>query len=194
MTMRPWQRRGLLLAGALAACWIVFAIDAVTPGSFAGFGIRPRSVAGLQGVFVAPFLHGNLAHLVANSMPFLVLGGLVMLQGERRFLLVTLWSVLGAGIVAWLLGAPHSVHIGASGVVFGYLGFLLSHGWFVRNVRLMLLSIAVAFLWGGLVFGVLPGQPGVSWQAHAGGFAAGLLAARGLAPRRAKPASTTRRR
>jgi len=172
-----WQRAFLLLA--LLACFgLVLAADAVTGGALTAYGVQPRSATGLRGILLAPFLHGSWAHLAANSVPFVVLGGLVLLHDVRRFATVTLFAILGAGLAAWLLGAPRSVHIGASGVVFGYLGFLLSHGWFAKRFGTALLSVAVAFVWGGLIFGVLPGQPGVSWQSHAGGFLGGLYAAR----------------
>ncbi len=187
------QHAAMLLA-FVAVCWVVLAVDAVVPGSFAVFGVQPRDLSGLRGIPLAPFLHGSAAHLAANSIPLLVLGGLVLFADERHFLMVTLWTVLGAGLAAWLFGAPRSVHIGASGVVFGYLGFLLSHGWFARHAGMILLSLFVAGVWGGLVFGVLPGQAGVSWQSHAGGFVAGVLAARSMARRPAKKRAGTRTR
>ncbi len=187
------QHASILLA-FVAVCWLVLAVDAVVPGSFAEFGVQPRALQGLRGIPLAPFLHGGMAHLTANSVPLLVLGGLVLLADERRFLSITLWIVLGAGLAAWMLGAPNSVHIGASGVVFGYLGFLLSHGWFARRVGMILLSLFVAGVWGGLVFGVLPGQAGVSWQSHAGGFVAGVLAARSLSRRTVKKRTSPRAR
>lgn len=153
-------------------------------GSLTRFGIRPRTVDGLWGILVAPFLHANLAHLVANTVPLLLLGWLVLLRDARHFIPVTLLAMLGAGACAWLLGAPNTVHIGASGVVFGYFGFLMLAGWFARSAASIALSLLVTVLWGGLVFGVLPGQPGISWQAHLGGFVGGVLAAKWLAPRR----------
>lgn len=172
-----WQAAALLTA-LLACCALVLLADVVAGGALAAYGVQPRTTSGLRGILFAPFLHGSWAHLAANSLPFVVLGGLVLLQDVRRFVTVTLFAMLGAGLTAWLLGAPRSVHIGASGVVFGYLGFLLAHGWFAKRLGTALLSVAVAFVWGGLVFGVLPGQPGVSWQSHAGGFVGGLYAAR----------------
>lgn len=107
-----------------------------------------------------------------------------MLRNARHFIPVTLLSMLGAGLMAWLVGAPASVHVGASGVVFGYLGFLMLSGWFARSFASIALSIGVTVAWGGLVFGVMPGQPGISWQAHLGGFLGGVLAARWLGRRR----------
>jgi membrane associated rhomboid family serine protease len=188
------KQHAMLLGGFVLMCWIVLAVDAVLPGSFAVFGVVPRSLNGLRGIPLAPLLHGNVAHLMSNTVPLLVLGALVLAADDRRFLTVTLWSVLGAGLAAWLLGAPRSVHIGASGVVFGYLGFLLSHGWFARRVGMILVSLFVAGVWGGLVFGVLPGQSGVSWQSHAGGFVAGVFAARHVAKRPARRKSASRSR
>jgi membrane associated rhomboid family serine protease len=166
-----------LLGGMLAAMWIVFLLDTITGGALREFGVRPRTMDGLRGILFAPFLHGSFAHIVANSIPFAVLGWLVMLRGVKHFVLVTLAAMLGAGLVAWLLGAPNSVHIGASGLVFGYLGFLLLGGWFTRSFGTILVSVLVTVLWGGLVLGVMPGHDGISWQAHLGGFLGGALAA-----------------
>ena len=101
-----------------------------------------------------------------------------MLRDRRHFLPVTLYSALGAGLLAWSIGAPNSVHVGASGVIFGYLGFLLLSGWYARSVMSIVISLGVAVLWGGTVMGVLPGTPGISWQGHLGGFIGGILAAR----------------
>jgi membrane associated rhomboid family serine protease len=101
-----------------------------------------------------------------------------MLRDARHFLPVTLFAMLGSGLMAWLLGAPGSVHIGASGVIFGYFGFLLLGGWYARSFVSIMLSLLVAVVWGGLVLGIAPGQVGISWQSHLGGFIAGVLAAR----------------
>ena len=88
------------------------------------------------------------------------------------------YAALGAGLLAWTLGAPNSVHVGASGVIFGYLGFLLLSGWYSRSFMSIVMSLGVAALWGGTVMQVLPGAPGISWQGHLGGFIGGILAAR----------------
>ena len=114
---------------------------------------------------------------MANSIPFVVLGWLVMLRDARHFVPVTLAAMIGSGLMAWLLGAPGSIHIGASGLIFGYLGFLILSGWFARSFSSILLSLLVTGLWGGMVLGVMPGQAGISWQAHLGGFLGGVLAA-----------------
>lgn len=166
------------LGTTLGAFWITFVVNGMLGGALNQFGIVPRTVSGLRGIVFGPFLHGNLQHLVANTIPFLALGWMVMLRDARHFLPVTLFSMLGAGLFAWTLGAPGSVHIGASGVIFGYLGFLLLAGVYSRSVASILLSLVTAALWGGLVLGIAPGQPGISWQAHLGGFIGGILAAR----------------
>lgn len=166
------------MGGTLAVFWVVFVVNALLGGSLLGLGIVPRTAIGLRGILFAPFLHASLNHVVANSIPFLALGWMVMLRDERHFLPVTLAGILGSGLMAWLLGAPGSVHIGASGVIFGYLGFLMLSGWYTRSFGSILLSLIVTALWGSLVLGVLPGAPGVSWQAHTGGFLGGVFAAR----------------
>jgi membrane associated rhomboid family serine protease len=153
-------------------------VNVLLGGALLRFGIVPRTTSGLVGILAAPFLHANLAHLTANTVSFLLFGWLVMLRDRRHFGVVTLFGLLGSGFLSWALGAPGSVHIGASGVVFGFFGFLLLAGFYARSAGSVLLSLAVAVLWGGTVFGVLPGTPGVSWQGHLGGFLGGVLAAR----------------
>lgn len=166
------------LGTALGAFWATFVVNTMLGGVLTQFGVVPRSITGLRGILFAPFLHGNLAHLISNTLPFLALGWMVMLRDRRHFWPVTLSAMLGAGLGAWLLGAPGSVHIGASGVVMGYLGFLLLAGVYTRSVGSIALSLITAGLWGGLVLGIAPSQAGVSWQAHLGGFVGGILAAR----------------
>jgi len=170
-----------VLGSSVATLWLVFGVDAVLGGALLQFGIVPRSVDGLRGIVFAPFLHRDLAHLTANTASLLLLGWLVMLRDPRHFALVGLSAAVGAGLLCWLLGAPNSIHIGASGVIFGFLGFLIFAGWYARSLASVALSILVIALWGGLVFGVLPGAPGISWQAHLGGFLGGALAARRFA-------------
>ena len=175
---RMLKAQATVLGAAVALMWIVFLATIATGGALLSLGIIPRNLIGLRGILFAPFLHGSFAHLLANSIPFAMMGWFVMLRDSRHFVPVTAAAMLGSGLVAWTLGAPGSVHVGASGVVFGYLGFLMLSGWYARSVGSILLSIIVTVMWGGLVFGVLPGQMGISWQAHLGGFIGGALAAR----------------
>ena len=169
-----------VLGGTLAVFWAVFVVNWILGGSLLSLGIIPRTAIGLRGILFAPFLHGSLSHLVANSIPFVALGWMVMLRDERHFIPVTLAGMAGSGLMAWLLGAPGTVHIGASGVIFGYLGFLMLTGWYTRSFGSILLSVIVTLVWGSLVLGMMPGESGISWQAHIGGFLGGVLAARGF--------------
>ena len=175
---RSLKRQAVTLASATAAGWGAFGANVALGGALLKFGIIPRTTDGLIGILVAPFLHANLNHLVANTVPFLLFGWLVMLRDRRHFAVVTLLAMLGSGLLSWTLGAPNSIHIGASGVVFGYFGFLLLAGWYARSAGSIAISLLVGLLWGGTVLGVLPGTPGISWQGHLGGFIGGVLAAR----------------
>jgi membrane associated rhomboid family serine protease len=174
-----------VLGGAVALMWLMFIATWMTGGALLSLGVIPRTLIGLRGIFFAPFLHGSMAHLLANMIPFAILGWLVMLRDSRHFILVTAAAMLGSGLMAWLFGAAGSVHVGASGVIFGYLGFLMLSGWYARSIGSILLSILVTLLWGGLVFGVMPGQVGISWQAHLGGLIGGIWAARAYRTTRA---------
>ncbi|CCQ59760.1 hypothetical protein CWATWH0401_1791 [Crocosphaera watsonii WH 0401] len=119
--------------------------------------------------------------MISNTVPFLVLGWLVMLQETSDFWIVTAITMLVGGLGVWLFASPSSVHIGASILIFGYLGFLLLRGYFQRNFISIFLSVVVAFFYGGLVLGVLPSAPGISWQGHLFGFLGGILAAKLIA-------------
>ena len=174
------KTHAVVLGGTLAVFWAVFVVNSLLGGALLSLGVIPRTTFGLRGIVFAPFLHGSLNHIVANSIPFLALGWMVMLRDERHFIPVTLAGMFGSALMAWLLGAPGSVHIGASGVIFGYLGFLMLSGWYARSMGSIVLSIIVTLLWGSLVLGMMPGEPGISWQAHAGGFLGGVFAARGF--------------
>ena len=175
---RTFTQQVTTLSATVGATWTAFVVNGIAGGALMQYGVIPRTLTGLRGILFAPFLHANMQHLIANTIPFLAMGWLVMLRDARHFLPVTLFAMLGSGLMAWLLGAPGSVHIGASGVIFGYFGFLLLGGWYARSFVSITLSILVAVVWGGLVLGIAPGQAGISWQSHLGGFLAGVLAAR----------------
>ncbi len=174
-----------ILFGAVVLMWTLELVDLLfLRGSLDGAGIRPRTPDGLWGILFAPFLHGGLGHLVANTVPLLTLGFLVMLRRVADFLAVTGIAIVVAGLGVWLFGQPNTIHIGASGLVFGYLGYLLLRGYFERSVTSIVLSVIVGLLYGGALWGLLPGAPGISWQGHLFGFLGGGAAARLLARRR----------
>lgn len=167
----------LLGGGFVAMLWLVEALDAVLPGQFEGSGIRPRSEAGMFGIAVGPLIHDDWAHLIGNSVPLLVLGFLLAVSGVRTFAAVTALVWLTSGLGVWLIGSSYTVHIGASGIVFGWIAYLVLRGVFARNGRQIVLGVLVLLAYGGALWGVLPGQPGISWEGHLFGAVGGVLAA-----------------
>lgn len=179
------QRNAMLLFGMLGLMWAIEIIGLLPRIDLRQYGIHPRTLHGLWGILFAPFLHVDPYHLIANSVPFIVLGGVVLLGGRHLFWAVTILVILLGGFGVWLLAPGHTLHIGASGLIFGYLGFLLARGVVERSVVWFLVSLFILVGYGGLLWGMLPLHPGVSWQSHLFGFLAGLAAARLLvAPRK----------
>jgi membrane associated rhomboid family serine protease len=175
------QAQIAILGGFVGLMWALELLDLFLGGWLNRFGIRPHSLIGLRGILFAPFLHGNFFHLMANTVPFLILGWLVMLRRTSDFFTVTAIVMLISGLGTWLFAPSYTNHIGASGVVFGYLGFLLFRGYFERSIGSIVTSVVVGLLYGGMIWGVLPGQIGISWQGHLFGFIGGIVAARMLA-------------
>ncbi|MDN5562314.1 MAG: rhomboid family intramembrane serine protease [Luteococcus sp.] len=179
-------RRSLQLAGIpVGLMWALEAIDTATFHLLDRFGLQSWDLDGLWGMFTAPWLHLGWQHLMNNSVPLLVLGFLVALSGIRRWLLTTLVVVLTSGLAAWLLSPPGTMTMGASGVVFGWLTYLLARAWWSRDWRQVLIGVVVFVVYGSVLWGVLPADQAVSWQGHLGGAAGGILAARMLHGRRA---------
>ena len=160
----------------LAVMWGSEIIDVPLDGRLDRFGIRPRRTDGLDGILLAPFLHGGFGHLIANTFPFLFLGGVISAGSVRLFGQVTLIVGLIGGVGTWLTGPSRSIHIGASGLVFGYLTYLVSRGFFARKLSYIAGGAVVFLVYGGILWGLLP-SPGVSWQGHLFGAAGGVVAA-----------------
>lgn len=168
----------------VALIWLIEVIDRVIlGGSLDQLGILPRQLAGLRGIFLAPFLHGSFSHLLANTIPFLILGFLVRLRHKSHFLLLSTIIVLTSGLGTWLIAPPNTVHIGASGLIFGYFAFLVVNAWYERSLAAIVPALLVIILYGGLIGGILPVQNGLSWQGHLFGLLGGALAAFYLSPR-----------
>jgi membrane associated rhomboid family serine protease len=163
-----------LIVGLL---WLLEVVDQTSGNSLDRYGIEPRSGQGLFEIFTAPFLHVGWAHLAANTLPFFVLGVIVLLDGWRQWLAVTLWVVVASGATVWLIAPPGTVTLGASGVVFGWLAYLLVRGFYTRAPGQIALGVVLLLFYGGILLGVLPTNTGVSWQAHLGGAIGGVLAA-----------------
>lgn len=162
--------------------WAIEILDLfVFQGSLDNYGIKPRQPIGLTGILLAPFLHGGFGHLIANTIPFITLGWLTMIQETSDFYIVSLISAIVGGIGVWIFGTPDSVHIGASILIYGYLGFLLLRGYFQKNIPSIALSVFVAIVYGSLLWGVFPSRIGISWQGHLFGFIGGAITAKMIA-------------
>lgn len=170
-------RAAIVVGAATVLLYLVELVDVILPADLDTNGIIPRTLGGLDGIVWMPFLHGGWPHLLSNTLPFLVLGFLVFANGLGQWIAVTatIWIVGGVGV--WLTGASGSVHVGASGVIFGWMLFLLVRGVFNRSFRQLAVAVVLLAYWGTMLFGVLPGDPGISWQGHLFGALGGVLAA-----------------
>ena len=183
------KNRAQVLAGLVGLMWLAEIADLVIfHGALDAGGIRPRTEAGLWGILFAPFLHAGFAHLVTNTVPLLVLGWLVLMRSLRDFVWVTAVAVLLGGLGVWLVGGPYTVHLGASGLVFGYLGYHLLRGYWERSLTAIVIAVVAGVLYGGALWGILPIRHGVSWESHLFGFAGGAAAASTHRRRQSLPA------
>ena len=148
-------------------------VGMISKGAAAQLALVPRTGGGLVGLVTAPFVHTGLSHLAANLPPFLVLGALVLRRGEPQFPAVALAIGLGQGVLLWLLGRQ-AAHVGMSGVVFGFLGYLLAVAWFTRTGTDLLVAAGVLLFYGGILAGLAPARDGTSWDGHLFGLLAGL--------------------
>jgi membrane associated rhomboid family serine protease len=167
----------VLVVAMVAVMWLTEVVDQIGLGDLDRYGIHPRDVDGLPEILAAPFLHAGFGHLISNTVPFLVMGGAIALAGLVRVALVTLVVVLVSGLGTWLIASPDSVHLGASGIVFGYAAYLVARGLFSRRLSELALGALVVGVWGlGMLQGLLP-QERISWQAHLFGAVGGVVAA-----------------
>ena len=181
-TQKPILKEFKILLASVIVLWAIEILDFfVFNGSLDQYGIHPRESVGLLGILFAPLLHGGFGHLMANTIPFITLGWLTMIQETSDFYIASIVSALVGGLGVWLFGADNSVHIGASILIYGYLGFLLLRGYFQKNFPSIALSVFVAIAYGGFIWGVFPSQMGVSWQGHLFGFIGGAIAAKMVA-------------
>ena len=141
------------------------------------FGIRPRAIAGIDGIILAPLVHADFNHLVANAAPMVLLGTFVLAAGTRRFLLATLLIAVVSGLGVWFTTPSNYLVVGASGVIFGWLGLLLVRGIVEHSLWNLGVTLVVGLLYGWQVFALLPSERQVSWQGHLFGFIGGAVAA-----------------
>ena len=179
----------LLVAAMVALMWATEVVDQIGFGDLDRYGIQPRDVDGLAEILAAPFLHVGFGHLVSNTVPFAVMGAAIALGGLVRVALVTLVVALVSGLGTWLVAPSNSVHLGASGLVFGYATYLVARGLLSRRLGELAVGALVAVVWGvTLLQGLLP-QERISWQAHLFGAIGGVIAAALLS----RPARADRR-
>lgn len=185
---RTLQTPFAIIGSFVLLLWLIEIADQLLfGGALDGFGVRPRTVSGLWGILWAPFLHGSFQHLIANTAPILILGSIVMFSRPLRdfFTICFIVALVGGG-GTWLIGPPFSVHLGASGLIFGYFGFLLLAAFFERSCRSIAIAAVVLLLYSGIIWGVLPQGGGISWQTHLFGFIGGWVAAYLLSQRAQK--------
>jgi membrane associated rhomboid family serine protease len=177
-------RRAALYEGAavigvlVAVMWLLEIVNKIDGQALNGDGIYARSLSGLPGILSAPFLHAGFGHLIGNTVPFVVLGLVIAAAGARRVIEVTAVVVLVAGLGTWLISPSHVSTIGASGVVFGYAGFLIARGFFTRSFAALAIGVVVAIVFGISLAADLVPKTGVSWQDHLFGALGGILAAK----------------
>ena len=184
----------ILLLTFVAAIWVVYLVNSLLfDGSLNRYGLSPMALpyrwlsefepslpylaGSLRGILLSPLLHGSFSHLMSNTFPLLLLGGFVAIRGAKTIIGVSLLVIVLGGLLVWIVGRP-AVHIGASGLVFGYFGFLVAQGWYERSIVSIVVAVGVLLLYGGIIFGVLPQSGFISWEGHLFGLVAGVLAAR----------------
>jgi membrane associated rhomboid family serine protease len=173
-----------LLLAIVLLMWALEVVDVALDNRLDRYGIEPRELDGLDGVIAAPFLHVGFGHLAANTLPFVVMGLVIALEGPLRLLGVTAITAVISGLGTWLIAPADTIHLGASGVVFGYATYLIARGLFNRRLIEIAIGAVVALLWGGALLAGLEPQQGISWQGHLFGAIGGVVAAQVLSERR----------
>lgn len=177
MSNRMRLKNGFICsAGFVIVIWVVFFLEILSGGELAQYGVHPRDVSSLWQIFTSPLLHANLSHITGNTVPGAIFAFLIGLSGKRVFVEVTLIATIVGGLGTWVFGGIGTNHIGASGVIYGWLGYLIIRGFFNRDGRQIALGAILAIAYSGLFWGMLPLQPGVSWQGHLFGALGGALA------------------
>ncbi|GAA3225512.1 rhomboid family intramembrane serine protease [Actinocorallia longicatena] len=166
-----------LIGLLLAVMWGLEILDYAMDGRLDQYGLEARNVDDLPDLFTSPFLHFGFDHLIGNTVPFAVLGFIAAVRGVGKFVAMNLLVIILGGLGEWLISPPNTLTLGASGLVFGYFGYLVGRGIFERHLVDALLAVAVGVLYGGILYGVLPTDLPISWQGHLCGLIAGFLSA-----------------
>jgi len=189
----PELRRGaVVMAVVIAVLWVIEVVDTITGHALDNLAIRPWNPVGLLGIIPAPLLHFGFAHLAANSVPLFLMGSVLWASGREEFSVATIVPWITSGLFAWLLTSPAGRVAGASGIVMGWLAYLITRGILTRTAAYLSVGIGTVVLYGSVLYGVLPLRQGVSWQGHLGGVIGGILAAWMLWGQGRSPASGRR--
>ena len=173
----PLKKNLYWILGFVALIWVIEFINFSTGHHLSDWGILPRTLKGLKGIPLSPFLHASLIHIMMNTIPLAVLGGFVILNSRQIFFEITIIIILVSGTALWLFGRS-SYHVGASGLIFGYFGYLVLRAWYDRSLKSFIIAFVTVFLYGGIIWGLLPTFSRISWEGHLFGLLAGILAAR----------------
>ena len=173
--MKQYLRSGKVSLIIMLACTVIFTLNTLLAINLNQFGIIPRSVTHLSGILFSPFLHGSWGHLFSNFFPFVIFGALIGLKSIKRFWLLFILHILSTGVLVWLFARGNSIHIGMSGVIYAFWGYLIVYGFVRRKFLHIIISLITLLFYGGLVFGVLPTTPGVSFESHLLGAIVGAI-------------------
>lgn len=172
----PYKKQLRIVMTFMAILTVIELINFFTFRSLVALGISPRNISSLPFIFTAPFIHGGIWHFLSNIVPLGIFSFLLLQHGQSRFYMITVTCILLTGICVWLF-ARSANHVGASGLIYSYFGYLLFAGIISREFKLILISIVVGFVYGGMVFGVLPMNAYVSWESHLFGLLSGIACA-----------------
>ena len=173
----PVKKNLYWILGFVVLIWAIELINFSIGHRLSNWGILPRTLTGLKGIPLSPFLHASLIHVMMNTIPLAVLGGFVLLHGRQIFFEVSIIIILVSGTALWLFGRS-SYHVGASGLIFGYFGYLVLRAWYDRSLKSFIIAFVTVVLYGGIIWGLLPTFSRISWEGHLFGLLAGILAAR----------------
>lgn len=179
MTIR-FKQCAITMFSCLTLIWGVSLAALTSEDMLLQLALIPRSTDGLIGVLTMPLVHYSLPHLMVNTAPFAVMTVLIALRGVGYYLTATFSIILLGGLLVWLF-ARAGAHVGASGLLFGYFGLLLVRGLFDRRISSIVIAIVVGISYGGIIWGVLPRDGAISWEAHLFGLLAGAIVARAMA-------------
>ncbi len=179
MRSRSKQPNTLPLWEFIALLWIIEIVDQVLfNGQLDGFGLQPGNWNHWEGILFMPFLHADFYHLLNNSVGLAIFGTLLITRSWNDLYYASIGAILGCSLAVMFLGEPGSVHIGASGLVFGWWSFLIARAFYQRNFQSILIAIFVIVFFGGMIYSILPGEEAISWQGHFGGAIGGVIGAK----------------